>query len=102
MGITNPLDNSSAFLPIMSAVEEVEVITSGFEVQYGNAQSGVVNISMKEGKSNKWQSRLETRGRAAGRKHFGPSVYDPRANPYLGFLLDTAAWRRTTGESQQQ
>ncbi|MCK4819422.1 carboxypeptidase-like regulatory domain-containing protein, partial [bacterium] len=30
MGIVNPLDRSSAFLPIMSGVEEVEVITSGF------------------------------------------------------------------------
>ena len=40
MGITNPLDNSTGLLPIMSAVEEVEVVTSGFGAQYGNAQSG--------------------------------------------------------------
>ena len=80
MGIVNPLDNSSAFLPIMSAVEEVEVVTSGFGAQYGNAQSGVVNISMKEGKSDRWETRVETRGRAPGRKHFGPSVFDPSAH----------------------
>lgn len=30
MGIVNPLDRSTAFQPIMSGVEEVEVITSGF------------------------------------------------------------------------
>ncbi|MDE3058753.1 MAG: TonB-dependent receptor [Bacteroidota bacterium] len=88
MGIVNPLDNSSAFLPIMSAVEEVEVITSGFGAQYGNAQSGVVNISMKEGKSDTWRTRVETRMRAPGKKHFGPSVYDPNANPYLAALLN--------------
>ncbi|MCU0645667.1 MAG: carboxypeptidase-like regulatory domain-containing protein, partial [bacterium] len=35
MGIINPLDRSSAFQPIMSGVEEVEVITSGFGAQYG-------------------------------------------------------------------
>jgi len=92
MGIVNPLDNTSAFLPIMSAVEEVEVITSGFAAQYGNAQSGVVNISMKEGKSDRWQSRFEARARAPGRKHFGPSVYDPGANPYLSLLLDPIVW----------
>ena len=92
LGIVNPLDHSSAFLPIMSAVEEVEVITSGFAAQYGNAQSGVVNISMKEGKTDKWRTRLETRVRAPGRKHFGPGVFDPNANPYLAALLDTKLW----------
>jgi outer membrane receptor protein involved in Fe transport len=92
MGITNPLDASAAFVPIMSAVEEVEVITSGFDAQYGNAQSGVVNISMKEGKSDKWSTRFEVRMRAPGRKHFGPSVYDA-SNSYLSKLLDPNTWR---------
>lgn len=94
MGIVNPLDNTSAFLPIMSAVEEVEVITSGFGAQYGNAQSGVVNISMKEGKSDKWRTRVETRTRTPGRKHFGPSVFDPSSNAYLALLLTSDIWLR--------
>lgn len=92
MGIINPLDASTAFVPIMSAVEEVEVITSGFGAQYGNAQSGVVNISMKEGKSDKWRSSIETRLRMPGRKHFGPSVFDPNGNPYLATLLNESNW----------
>jgi outer membrane receptor protein involved in Fe transport len=98
MGIVNPLNSSTAFLPIMSAVEEVEVITSGFGAQYGNAQSGVVNISMKEGKSDKWRTRAETRVRLPGFKHFGSSVYDPAANPYLQILQDPNTWR--TSDSQ--
>ncbi len=93
MGIINPLDASAAFIPIMSAVEEVEVITSGFDAQYGNAQSGVVNISMKEGKSDYWRSSFETRMRAPGLKHFGSSVYDPRKNSYLAKLLDPNVWK---------
>ncbi len=103
MGIVNPLDNSTAFLPIMSAVEEVEVITSGFGAQYGNAQSGVVNISMKEGQSDKWTTRVETRMRAPGRKHFGPSVYDPNANPYLAALLNgDQLWKQGDPSSPSQ
>lgn len=88
MGIMNPLNSASAFNPIMSAVEEVEVITSGFSAQYGNAQSGIVNITMKEGAADKWAARAEARTRAPSRKHFGPSVWDPNGNPYLT-LLDT-------------
>ncbi len=92
MGIVNPLNNTSAFLPIMSGVEEVEVITSGFGAQYGNAQSGVVNISMREGDPNVWKTRAESRTRTPGRKHFGPSVFDPAANDYLRLLIQGDIW----------
>jgi outer membrane receptor protein involved in Fe transport len=93
MGIVNPYDASAAFRPILSAVEEIEVITSGFGAQYGNAQSGIVNITMKEGKPDKWSSRFEVRGRAPGLKYFGPSVYDQNAQPYLQKLADPNFWR---------
>jgi outer membrane receptor protein involved in Fe transport len=76
----------------MSAVEEVEVITSGFGAQYGNAQSGIVNITMKEGRADKWAARAEARMRAPGLKHFGPGLWDPSANPYLTLLNSPAKW----------
>ncbi|RPI06636.1 MAG: TonB-dependent receptor [Ignavibacteriae bacterium] len=97
MGITNPLDNSRAIVPIMSAVEEVEVITSGFGAQYGNAQSGVINITMKEGKSDKWRSFSEVRLRAPARKHFGASVYDVSANRYLQTYSNIDEWAKHYG-----
>ncbi len=102
MGIMNPLDNSSAFLPIMSAVEEVEVITSGFDAQYGNAQSGVVNITMKEGKSDKWRSRFETRIKMPTKKHWGASLFDVNAQPYLLKLSNDNYWRYGDYENGNQ
>ncbi|MGH7492785.1 MAG: TonB-dependent receptor [bacterium] len=101
MGIVNPLDRSSAFLPIMSGVEEVEVITSGFGAQYGNAQSGVVNISMKEGDAHVWRTRIESRLRPPTRKHFGPSVFDPDANDYIKLLLEEDVWLTGDPSSDQ-
>jgi outer membrane receptor protein involved in Fe transport len=92
MGITNPLDNSNGLLPIMSAVEEVEVITSGFGAQYGNAQSGVVNITMKEGKSDKWRTYAELNTRMPGKRYFGANPLDYNANAYLKTLLSETAW----------
>jgi len=56
--IVNPINNRRAFKPIVTGLEQVEVYTSGFSAEYGNAQSGVVNMVTKEGGS-KWQSRLE-------------------------------------------
>lgn len=98
MGIVNPLDNSTGLLPIMSAVEEVEVVTSGFGAQYGNAQSGVVNITMKEGKSDKWRSYAEVNMRLPGKKYFGGSVFDENANRYLQTLLNPSTWNSPTSD----
>ena len=100
MGIMDPLSGAAAFNPIMSAVEEVEVITSGFSAQYGNAQSGIVNITMKEGNSERWMARGEVRTRAPGRKHFGPGVFDTTANPYLKMLDNQAAWLDTNNANR--
>jgi outer membrane receptor protein involved in Fe transport len=95
MGIVNPLNRSLSFTPILSAIEEVEVITSGFSAQYGNAQSGVINISMKEGNREKWKSRVELQTRLPEYKHWGGSVFDVSKNPYLQ-LLDT--WQEWAGQ----
>ncbi|MBN2289109.1 MAG: TonB-dependent receptor [Candidatus Glassbacteria bacterium] len=40
---TTPLEFS------VGAVEEVDIITGGFQAEYGNAQSGIINIVTKEG-----------------------------------------------------
>jgi hypothetical protein len=96
IGTINPYDNSTTIDPIMSAVEEVEVVTSGMGAQYGGAQSGVVNISMKEGKSDKWHSYAEVRASAPTMKHFGPSPWDAASNPYLQKLDNIAYYNLAT------
>ncbi len=40
---TNPLEFSTA------SVEQVDIITGGFQAEYGNAQSGIINIVTREG-----------------------------------------------------
>ena len=42
---TNPLEFST------DAIEEVDIITGGFQAEYGNAQAGIINIVTKEGGS---------------------------------------------------
>lgn len=57
--IVNPLDNSRAFAPMTIGLEQVEVYTSGFSAEYGNVQSGVINIVTKEGRSDKWETHID-------------------------------------------
>jgi len=97
-GITNPLDNTIAIVPMISALEEVEIVTSGFGAQYGNAQSGVVNITMKEGRADAWHSYAEVNTRVPGRKYFGAHVYDANANRYLQTMLTDSVWNAPSNE----
>jgi len=57
--IRDQLSGSSfgLYIPI-SAIEELEALTGGFNAEYGQAMSGVVNITLKEG-SSKFTGSLE-------------------------------------------
>jgi len=102
--IINPLTNSKAFSPIVTGLEQVEVYTSGFSAEYGNAQSGVINMITKEGRE-KWESRLEISVTApyykvweeffdedSNRTVTAGSPYDVNSLEFYEILSDTAEW----------
>jgi outer membrane receptor protein involved in Fe transport len=89
--IINPLNNQRAFSPIITGLSQVEVYTSGFSAEYGNAQSGVVNMVAKEG-SNKWTSRFELSTTPPQYKAWGGSVYSPENLDFYNTLQDVRAW----------
>ena len=45
----NPLDGSSTGFVSTSLIQEISVLTGGFGAEYGNALSGVINVSTKGG-----------------------------------------------------
>jgi outer membrane receptor protein involved in Fe transport len=57
----------------MNAIEEVQVMTGGFNAEYGEAQSGIISVITKEGKE-KFHGSLEyiygIPGQASFRKLF--------------------------------
>jgi outer membrane receptor protein involved in Fe transport len=89
--ITNPLTRSRTFDPITIGLEQVEVYTSGFSAEYGNVQSGVINIVPKEGGRN-WQTRLDVSSTNSYYKTWGGSVYSPEINEFYSTLLDPEEW----------
>ncbi len=89
--IVNPLTRSRAFRPITTALQEIEVYTSGFSAEYGNAQSGVVNMVTREG-GQAWTSRLEVSSTLPYYKTWEGSVYDPENLDYFGLLSSVDEW----------
>lgn len=58
-----------------SAVQELQVITGGYNAEYGNAQGGVVSMVTRDGGSS-YNGMVDYQFTPAGQKHWGANVYD--------------------------
>ncbi len=52
MSVSDPVDGGSALQVDTDAISDMKVMTGGFPAEYGNAQSGVINIVTKDGDSS--------------------------------------------------
>lgn len=71
----NPLNHSPYTRINLSSIEAMEVITGSFNAEYGEAQSGVINIVTKEG-GERYEVYLDTRYEPPGTRHWGDGLYD--------------------------
>jgi outer membrane receptor protein involved in Fe transport len=81
MRANNPLNYEPYTNLNLSAIQELEIITGGFNAEYGQAQSGVFNIITKEG-GQKLTAYSEFRYIPAGKKHWGTAFYDYSTTRY--------------------
>jgi len=69
-------DQGGSFTSVnINSVQEIQVISGGLNAEYGNAQSGMVNIITKEG-SDHFESSVEYIYSPSGQRHFGSYLYD--------------------------
>jgi len=61
----------------LSSIEEVQIQTGGFNAEYGQARSGIVNVITREGSREKYNGQVTIRYAPPASKSFGPSLYDP-------------------------
>lgn len=57
-----------------TSIEELQIQTGGFNAEYGNIRSGLINVVTKEGKRDQYTFSMLGRYRPAGRKHFGDPI----------------------------
>lgn len=83
ISVQDPLAGTGFGLQLSTdAIEEVEVITGGYNAEYGQAMSGIINVKTKEGGS-KYRGAM-----AFKRDHFGG--FDS-GTPVIGLLSDKSA-----------
>ena len=90
--IVNPLFNNRAFAPLIIGLEQVEVYTSGFSAEYGNVQSGVINMVAREGRSDKWETHIDASATNAFYKTWGGSIYSSDYIDFFNSLNSTEEW----------
>ncbi|HHE55666.1 MAG TPA: hypothetical protein ENL21_07780 [Caldithrix abyssi] len=95
--MTHPLYGGRSVLELnVNDIEEIELITGGFNAEYGQAQSGVINITTKSGKTN-FESSFEYKndhflnvfGASYKTDYFAASVSGP--------FLPTEVWLKKSG-----
>lgn len=88
--------NNSPYTSIsLSSVEEVQVQTGGFNAEYGNVRSGVVNVVTKEGDRNRYTASAIARYSAPAQKNFGARPDDPNSYWIRPFIDPDVAWTGT-------
>lgn len=58
VSINDPLQGSSALTIDKDAIQEIKVITGGYPAEFGNAQSGIINIITKTG-TDRYHGKIE-------------------------------------------
>ncbi|MCI0514918.1 TonB-dependent receptor, partial [candidate division KSB1 bacterium] len=94
--ITNDERSNIGYLALsQSAVQEIQIQTGGFNAEYGNLRSGLVNVVTKEGNRATYNLSANLNYRPPANKYFGESIYS--ANSYFNrpYLDPAVCWTGT-------
>ncbi|HJL75462.1 MAG TPA: TonB-dependent receptor [Candidatus Marinimicrobia bacterium] len=80
----------------LNSIKEIQVQTGGFNAEYGNIRSGIINIITDDGSYNKISGAITIRNSPPAQKHFGESVYSASSYFLRPFLDDDVCWVGTT------
>jgi outer membrane receptor protein involved in Fe transport len=96
--VNSAVGNAETSIP-MSAVEQVSLLSGGYNAEYGNFRSGLINITTKSGSKDGYHGTFSFSANQPHLKRFGPSFYDPHndalrayLDPEVSFVGTDAAW----------
>ncbi len=81
--VNDPIGRGLGLQISTNALEQMEVITGGFNAEHGDAQSGIINLITKAG-THKFTGRVRYRVGQWG-EHHGDPIYGPWLDPDSGF-----------------
>ncbi len=80
----------------LSSVKEIMVQTGGFNGEYGNSRSGVINIITDEGDPDHYSGTFHYNYSPPAQKHYGISPYDPDSYFLRSYMDPTVCYGGTS------
>jgi outer membrane receptor protein involved in Fe transport len=99
MTLRDPRNNKPISAVALSSIQEVSVERGGFNAEYGQVRSGIVNIVEKEGAISQYSGTLTMKYSPAQQKYFGISVYDPNSVWNRPYFDPDVCWTGTNNGS---
>ncbi len=90
--------NTTILMPPLSAIENVIIVDGGFDAEYGNAVSCVVNVLEKEGGRDGYHGSLDFKYTLPHLPHHGSSIFDSKnvhIRPFVD-VSDSLCWNGTS------
>jgi hypothetical protein len=96
-GVTlrDPRNNIPVFNIAMSAVKEISVERGGFNAEYGQVRSGIVNVVTREGEKTGYHGNIEFKYSPPQAKYFGVSPFDKNSFWLKPYFDDAVCWTGT-------
>lgn len=96
-GVTqrDPRNNQPITSVPLSAVQEVSIERGGFNAEYGQLQSGILNVVTKEGARSKYTASITARYAPPQKRYFGISPFDPNSMWLRPYLDPAVCWTGT-------
>jgi hypothetical protein len=79
----------------LTSIGDMQIQTGGFNAEYGDIRSGLINVVTKEGSKSKYNFSFIGRYRPAGNKHSGPSFNSTDSYWIRPYIDDAVAWTGT-------
>ena len=83
----------------LSAIKEISVLTGGFNAEYGNIRSGLINIVTSDGAPNRYHGSIDFRYGIPKLKHWGNSIYSSDTYLLRSYLDPAVCWVGTENGS---
>ena len=96
MALNDERENIPYTTIALSAVKEIQVQTGGFNAEYGNARSGVINVVAREGNNDRYSGQATLQYRPPAPKHRGPSAYASDTYFTRPFIDPDVCWTGTS------
>ncbi len=99
--------NAETTIPL-SAIDQVSLLSGGFNAEYGNFRSGLINVTTKSGKKDSYHATISVQKNISHLKRFGPLLSDPHGptlapflDPQVAFVGTNTAWANDAYKKQQ-